>query len=116
MSWVDPDTRQSVVDRVVRSDEAYPGGERDALPDLFILWNRERPIGGLSSPAIGVVRDPSPLRRSGNHVADGFYIVAGPSVTQGGPSEPVPIVDLGPTLAAWLGEELPGVSGRPIGA
>jgi predicted AlkP superfamily phosphohydrolase/phosphomutase len=116
MSWVDPDTGRAVVDRVVRTDEAHPGAERSALPDLFVVWNRDRPIQGLYSPAIGVVRARDPGYRGGNHVADGFYVVAGPTVTTRGPSDPVSIVDLGPTLAGWLGVDLPGVSGRPIGA
>jgi predicted AlkP superfamily phosphohydrolase/phosphomutase len=116
LSWVDPDSGEPVVDRVVRADEAHPGAERRALPDLFVVWNRERPIRGLRSPAIGIVRDRDPGYRSGNHVADGFYVVAGPSVTRPGAGETVSIVDLGPTLAMWLGVDLPDTSGRPITA
>jgi predicted AlkP superfamily phosphohydrolase/phosphomutase len=114
MSWVDPETGHHVVDRVVRADDAHPGAERSALPDLFVVWKRDRPIRGLYSPTIGVISERDPAYRAGNHVADGFYVVAGPSVSPSGPAGPVSIVDLGPTLGSWLGVDLPGVSGRPI--
>jgi predicted AlkP superfamily phosphohydrolase/phosphomutase len=106
--WVDPDSGRPVVERVVRSDEAFSGASREGLPDLFVVWKRDGPITGLSSPAIGVVRADDPGYRSGNHVADGFYVLAGPSVATAGPGDPVEIVGLGPLLADFLGVSLPG--------
>ncbi|MBT8336037.1 MAG: alkaline phosphatase family protein [Gemmatimonadetes bacterium] len=112
--WVDPDTGQPVVESVVRSDEAFRGASRSGLPDLFVVWSRDRPITGLASPAIGVVRAADPAYRSGNHVADGFYVLAGPTVDPTGPGDAVGIIDLGPTIAALLGVELPETAGRAV--
>ena len=115
LELVDPDTRHRVVERVERSDRLFPGERREALPDLFVVWNRERPITGLASDRIGVVRADDPGFRPGNHVGDGFYILSGPRIDAETPLDrDASIMDLGPTIATLLEADLPGVEGRPL--
>ena len=97
--------------QVVRTDEVYEGESRSSLPDLFVVWRRDQAITGLASPAIGTVRDADPGYRSGNHVADGFYVLAGPSVERERSGLPLQIVDLAPTIAGVLGVQLPDARG-----
>ena len=115
MDLVDPETGQPVVERVIRTDECYPGEGRDNLPDLFVVWRRDRPITGLASEKVGVIRAPDPGLRTGNHISDGFYVAAGPAFTASGNAGPRSIMDVGPTVAALLGVELQDVDGKPFG-
>jgi predicted AlkP superfamily phosphohydrolase/phosphomutase len=115
LELVDPDTGHPVVDRVERSDRLFPGERRDALPDLFVVWNRERPITGLASERIGAVRADDPGFRPGNHVGDGFYILSGPRIDGDTPlARDASIMDLGPTIATLLEAGLPDVEGRSL--
>lgn len=109
---VDPDSGRPVVARVIRVDDTYPGSRRDALPDLLVEWRRDGPIRGLASAEIGAVRADDPGFRAGNHVADGFFVAAGPGIEPGDGVEAVSIADLGPVLSRWLGVE-PGGSEGP---
>ncbi len=106
---VDPDSGRPVVARLVRSDDAFPGEHRDALPDLLVEWRRDGPIGGLASPEIGVIRADDPGYRSGNHVADGFVLTAGPDVAPSGAGEAVSVHDLGGEIARCVGLAAGGV-------
>jgi predicted AlkP superfamily phosphohydrolase/phosphomutase len=115
LELVDADTGHPAVDRVERSDRRFPGERREALPDLFVVWNREHPITGLASERIGTVRAGDPGFRPGNHAEDGFYIVCGPRVDHDTPLDrDASIMDLGPTIAALLGADLPNVEGRSL--
>ena len=115
LELVDPGSGQPAVERVERRDRLFPGERRDALPDLFVVWNREQPIRGLASPRIGTIRADDPGYRPGNHVGDGFYIVSGPGIERPPASDrPPSVMDLGPTIASLLGVELPDVTGRSL--
>ena len=114
LELTDPDTGHTVVDQVIRSDEQYPGKQRDRLPDLFVIWNRDRPITGISSKKIGVIRQNQPDWRSGNHIVDGFYLISGPGIKAAKNSNPVSIMDIGPTIASLLGSSLENIDGSNI--
>lgn len=102
LDLVDPGTGHPIVERVVRVDEEFPGEQRDGLPDLLVVWRRNAPITGAASPKIGELRVGPPPFRPGNHVADGWFVCAGPTVAPGREIEPASIMDLGPTIAALL--------------
>ena len=52
----------------------------DLLPDLFIRWNRDRPIAGVSSPKIGtIIEEDHSTRRTGDHRPGGCSSCAGPA-------------------------------------
>jgi predicted AlkP superfamily phosphohydrolase/phosphomutase len=114
----DPDSGRRLVRKVVRADDAFPGEHRDRLPDLLVVWDRSAPIFAVRSPLVGTLRAPDPRLRTGGHIDDGWFVAAGPAVAPGreGAVEDAALVDLAPTIAALLGEALPGVDGQPLRA
>jgi predicted AlkP superfamily phosphohydrolase/phosphomutase len=116
LALVNPDTGQSIVDAVLRSESLYKGERLDRLPDLFVVWSRKAPILAVASPAIGELRVADPGYRTGNHVPGGFYLGSGPGVSPGQQSSQASIMDLAPTIAELLGTPLPGVDGKSIPA
>ncbi|MFN8028636.1 MAG: alkaline phosphatase family protein [Acidimicrobiia bacterium] len=114
-SLTDPESGRPLVDAVVFTQDFYPGAVTFA--DAFVVWDATAPIGAVRigrAPTDEVVRRDPPPRRSGNHRAGGWYVAVGPGVAPGAASGPARIVDLGPTVAAWLGVSLAGSDGRPI--
>jgi len=112
---VDPFDGRRLVKEVIRSRDAFPGEHAHLLPDLFIRWNRDRPITGVSSPKIGtIIEEDHSTRRTGDHRPGGLFFLRGPGVPAGVQLPPARDEDIAPTLAACLGVELPGVDGQPI--
>ena len=110
------DTGEPVFERILRTDAVHRGPETAAFPDVVAEWRRTRPIPALTHPAAGTVRHPYHKIRSGDHRDYGMAIAAGPGIGAGPLDASVRIEDLGPTLCAWLGVDVPGVDGRPIDA
>lgn len=79
----DPDTGRALVQDVVHSKSAYPGPANDALPDLFIVWDRTAPIRSACSPMLGTLTaEPYRNVRPGNHRAGGHFFVTGAAARQ----------------------------------
>jgi predicted AlkP superfamily phosphohydrolase/phosphomutase len=116
MSLVDADDGKPVVRDVVRTDDLYERSAHDALPDLFVDWFLDRPITGVTSPKIGTVRGTFSGIRTGDHRPDGLVFARGAGIRAGRMrgSVPVPVVDLAPTIAAWLGVDLGDVDGAAV--
>lgn len=114
LELVHPDSGAPLVDSVLSSAAIYRGPHSERLPDLLVMWNRDRPIQAAASSLIGEIRLPGLSIRSGGHIAGGIYFVAGPGVAQQSIAVPASITDLAPTVAAFLGQKLPDVDGRPI--
>ncbi len=121
-TFVDADSGEPVVERVVRSDQLYPEAERsDRLPDLLVLWSSSPACGhrAVRSPRYGEIAWPTPGRnpdgRSGNHRDEGFLIARGPRFTPGATIEGGDILDLAPTVSALLNlPARPEWVGRPL--
>ncbi len=116
LDLVHPDTGKPIVEKVVRTDDFFNGERRDCLPDLFIVWKRDTTVTGAASPKIGKLGVGTPVYRTGNHIADGFYFCFGPSVSAGEQSHSTSIMDIGPTIAVLLGTRLPDTDDKPIAA
>jgi predicted AlkP superfamily phosphohydrolase/phosphomutase len=111
----EPVDGRPLVREVVRSRDAFPGDELARLPDLFVRWNRERPIGGATSPKIGtLIEADHSTRRTGDHRPGGLYALRGPGIPPGRTGPEAADEDVAPTLARALGVRLEGVDGRPI--
>ncbi len=120
LAIVEAETGTPMVSRVIRTSEIHKGPRRDVLPDLLVEWNPSWPVGTLAhaggrgatvrvtSPAIGRLEGANRWGRTGEHVPEGFFVLAAPGVPAG-VHEPVRLVDLYPTICALL--ELP----RPAG-
>ncbi|MFN0179140.1 MAG: alkaline phosphatase family protein [Gemmatimonadales bacterium] len=115
-----------LVSRVVRTSDLFQGDALDHLPDLLVEWSDRLATGSSAvaggvaatitvwSPATGEITGTNDYGRTGEHRRDGFVIGAGPGIPVGTLGQPASVMDLAPTLASWLGAELPGVDGRPI--
>jgi len=112
---IDPVDGRPLVKEVIRSRDAFPGENSHLLPDLFIRWNRDTPIAGVSSPKIGTIVEPDvSTRRTGDHRPGGMFILKGPGIPHGVQWPAAQDEDIAPTLAGCLGVELPNVDGRSI--
>ena len=113
-SLINLDNRQPAVKSVRHSREFYPQAPPGELPDLFVEWNKEAPIDRLGEPGIEPVCRTGRRHRTGDHTPDGFYIASGPGLTPGKAMDPVTVLRIAPTVAAWLGVRLPGVASSPL--
>lgn len=113
--FTDPADGRPLVKEIIRSSEAFPGEELHRLPDLFVRWNRSRPITGIASPKFGALTgEDRNTRRSGDHRPGGLIFLSGPGIDSSVVLPPVRDEDIAPTLAGLLGVELDGVEGRSI--
>jgi predicted AlkP superfamily phosphohydrolase/phosphomutase len=121
-----PDNGQHWVRRVMRTAELHPGIHSPELPDLLIEWNPLQRVGSsvagagagavlrAQSPAIGFAEILNSSCRTGQHEPDGLFVVRGQGFGPGSLERTISILDLAPTLARWLGCELPRMDGSPI--
>jgi predicted AlkP superfamily phosphohydrolase/phosphomutase len=107
-------TGEPVVRRILDGDGLFQGTFRDQFPDLVIEWNSEAPIPSVRSQAIGEIPVESCNPRTGDHRPKGFVLARHPGLKPHMLDEMVPLVDIAPTLAAYLKVELPGIEGKPI--
>jgi predicted AlkP superfamily phosphohydrolase/phosphomutase len=113
---LDPATGRRIVDRVLRPQVLYPGENADRLPDLQVVWNRERPITGATSERVGDVTQQFVFasHRTGDHPEeDGLFFFVGPGVRPGRVSG-VSVQDLGPTIVSMFGAAMAGVDGKVV--
>jgi predicted AlkP superfamily phosphohydrolase/phosphomutase len=113
-TFVDADTGQPIVERVIRSDQLFPSASRlRDLPDLLIRWDASPAAQhrAITSPRYGSIAWPCPGQhvdgRSGNHYPEGFLLAAGPGITAGMPVENAHILDLAPSVCSLLGVPMP---------
>ncbi len=117
-SFLDPDTGESVVDRVVRTQDLYPGPATADLPDLIVLWRdgyiaREQagrtPRDAPSSehPVLIEPVGESFSDWSGSHRMDGIFLAQGPTLTCPGRVREARLIDLAPTLLYLLDQPIP---------
>lgn len=107
-------TGEPVVREVLRTSEHLKGAQIDRLPDLFVVWHRDAPIERIGSEKLGEMEVRSPHVRTGNHIADGLYLLCGPGIEPGFRPEAASIMDIGPTIAELLGSSLAEVDGRSL--
>lgn len=114
MAFRNLESSAPLVKKVWRAQELYPGEETSDLPDLFVEWNRDAPISWIGSPHAGVIEATYTGCRSGDHLEQGLFVIAGPGIEAGRRIEPISVTDFGPTCAALLGTVLPGVDGKSV--
>jgi predicted AlkP superfamily phosphohydrolase/phosphomutase len=108
LSMRDPETGEPIVEKVLTREEAFDGVRADEAPDLIAV-----PCPGyeFSSSILqsgpGLVR-PNLVRRDhlGTHSMDGVLLAHGRDVASGG-IDGANLVDLFPTVLAWLGIPIP---------
>ncbi|MCK5271101.1 MAG: alkaline phosphatase family protein [Sedimentisphaerales bacterium] len=106
-----PGTQQPVIDRITSGEETYgPVRDRDSLPDLVVQYQegyitKIHPLGEI------VV---APDVDQGTHGRDGVLVAHGPGVREGAKLNGN-IVDIVPTILAYLGVSIPNhVDGKVL--
>lgn len=110
------DTGEPLVRQLIRSPDVFSGGRLCTLPDLFVVWNREKPFTRIASPVLGQMRIPLPQRRTGDHSRNAVFGIFGQGCR--GVGEPVSMQaeDIAPTVCRLLGFD-PGIfDGRVVEA
>ena len=114
LTLVNVDTGAPVVRAVERTDAHYSRDYLDALPDLLLEWNHDRPIETVWSPRFGLVHGPYSHWRTGDHRPGGLLLARGPGLDPRQEPPELAIEDLAPSIAARLGVELRDVDGTPV--
>ena len=112
LEFVNVDTGEPIVRRVLRTDALYHGPHMAHLPDLMVEWNRDAPVSRVRSARAGEVEGRYRKCRTGDHSPFGFFCVRGPGVVAGEVARSVSVMDFGPTIASRLGVTLGEVDGR----
>lgn len=117
-SWVDPESGERVVSKVVRREEVYHGEALEFAPDLRLIMAKSSRYAGqyAYSPEVGAPHITEfPDRVYGNHAEYGILVVSGPGVRRGLQIKGASIVDVAPTVLASLGMPVPeSLDGRPL--
>lgn len=113
-TFVDTDSREPVVEKVMRSDQLFTkGNRRDRLPDLLVRWSSSPAANhkAIVSASYGSIGWPTPGRnpdgRSGNHRPEGFLVAAADGIRPNSQIENAHIRDLAPTVLALLNVNKP---------
>ena len=107
-------TGEPVIRRVERTDDHYRREPLDALPDLLLEYNHNRPVETIWSPTFGLAHGVYTQWRTGDHRPGGLLLTRGPGIVAGGEHPRLAIQDLAPSIARRLGVALPDVDGRPV--
>ena len=123
----DEATGQRVIERVVRSDEAYSGPYVAESPDLVVQWTEDLVLsdavyddgGQLISNRprhAGSLRDPMDELISGGHSRQGIFLMKGPGIRRGVALSEVDILDVTPTILHLMEQPVPSrLDGRVLG-
>ncbi len=116
LALTDPDDGRPIVSHVIPVADRHRGPHATAYADLLIVWRNDAPIRGASSLATGIIDDTPPIDRTGNHRHGGWFVAAGEGLAPNPNNNAATIVDLAPTIAAFLDVKLNGMEGVPIAA
>jgi predicted AlkP superfamily phosphohydrolase/phosphomutase len=114
LAFVNLDTGQPLVKRVLRTADLYSGEHVSDLPDLLVEWERGAPISRIHSPKTGVIEGVFPGRRTGDHKPEGLLFARGPGIVPRRLDRPVEITQLAPTIASLLGVRLGKTDAEPV--
>jgi predicted AlkP superfamily phosphohydrolase/phosphomutase len=70
-------TGEPLIDKILLSDEHFPGPRRQYLPDIVLSWRPDAPAERVTSPEIGEIEMRLNTGRGGNHVGEAFFVATG---------------------------------------
>lgn len=114
LALVNADTGGPVVHAVHRADRHHRRADGDAMPDLFVEWERGALIERVRSPAVGEVVERYLHWRTGDHRPEGLLLIRGAGFAAGAGFPPIAVEDFGPSIAARLGVTLDEVDGAVV--
>jgi predicted AlkP superfamily phosphohydrolase/phosphomutase len=111
---VDPVTQAPIVRQIVRVDRELAGEHLDALPDLFIEWNRDTPFQAVTSPRLGTIGPALSWGRTGDHSPRAMLISRRGDLLAGAFGSAPRVVDIPATILSLLDVEGSGLDGIPV--
>jgi len=105
----DPASGEPVIQIVYRREEIFQGPFIDQAPDLIVVPHEGYEFSSSVFQHSDEVFRANQLRRdhTGSHSLDGICLFAGPMVNRGAILEGARLVDMFPTLLAWMGIPIP---------
>ncbi|WP_117594486.1 alkaline phosphatase family protein [Haloprofundus halophilus] len=103
-----PETGESLVEAVVRSDEVFEGPATETGPDLIVRTVPDHTLKGGFSESLLQSSAQNAHDRSGDHRSDGILIASGPSFRTGR-VEDASVLDIAPILLYLQGCPIPTV-------
>jgi predicted AlkP superfamily phosphohydrolase/phosphomutase len=112
----DAETGAPVIERTVRTREAFGGDVHPALPDLIVFWGaHDRPLLRVRHPRVELTQSPHPFHRGSHHTTDGLLVAAGAAVRSAGRVSDINPLSLAPTLLNLLDVTPPAeMTGAPL--
>lgn len=77
-------TERPIVRDIAPAQEIFSGARRHLLPDFILRWTQEYPATEVRSPELGLIRATPDSGRTGEHRPNGFALVLGRGVKEGG--------------------------------
>ena len=102
----DPDTGEPIIDRALRREDVYDGGELHRIPDILIDFGERPYVASDRLAASSIVERLPASGGGGRHRRYGILLAAGPGV-EPGTIEGANIVDLAPTALHAMGLPVP---------
>lgn len=116
LALTDPDGGRPLVSDVIPVADRHRGPHATAYADLLIVWRNDAPVRRASSPATGIIDGTPPADRTGNHRQGGWFVAAGEGLPPNSNNNAATILDMAPTIGAFLDVKLSGMEGVPIAA
>jgi predicted AlkP superfamily phosphohydrolase/phosphomutase len=112
----DARTGEPAIARVERRDAVVSGPRAQAMPDLWVRFNRDVVVRALTHPRAGTLEDSSDGWRATEHNGNGWLTLRGPGVRAGADVVDGRAEDFAPTLMHLLGGAVPDdMEGRVLG-
>jgi predicted AlkP superfamily phosphohydrolase/phosphomutase len=115
------ETGEPLVKEVIPAEALFSGDRLGQLPDLFVIWNRDRHPLWTPDHSYTVVKSPTfgsmnigPTIRTGDHTSEAMLILTGKGVPIGENISHMSLEDIAPTLCSLLGMVLPDTDGQAI--
>lgn len=93
---MDASGKRPIATKVIKVHEQFSGPEKNSLPDLMVVWNRDADLSSVSSARIGTISNPTRRPRSGDHSIRGLVMSDKPLSAEVGatlaPSDVTPIL------------------------
>ena len=77
-------TNRPIVGDIAPAQEVFSGARCHLLPDFILRWTEEYPASEVRSPELGLIRAAPDSGRTGEHRPNGFALVLGRGLKEGG--------------------------------
>jgi predicted AlkP superfamily phosphohydrolase/phosphomutase len=117
-SYIDPETDERIVEKVVRREEVYTGNAVELAPDLRLIMAKSSVYRGqyAYSPKVNASQSLGcPDKVYGNHAEYGILLACGTSIRAGLQLNGIQIIDVAPTIMRAMGLPIPkNMDGRAL--